>query len=141
VFLCSVGGTVMTVAHEPFCEAHRQVVLVVEDEALVRMNARDMFEDMGFEVVDAADGKEALDLLESRSDIDLVFSDCRMPRMTGPELARTAARRWPSLRIVLASAYHDLPKPEWPLISKPYDAGTLERVVRLSLGSERPVTI
>jgi CheY-like chemotaxis protein len=112
-------------------------VLVVEDEALVRMNARDMFEDMGFEVLDAADGREALDVLESRSDIALVFSDCRMPRMTGPELAKTAARRWPSLRIVLVSAYHDTPVPDWPLISKPYDAGTLERVVRLSLATPR----
>jgi CheY-like chemotaxis protein len=131
----------MTVPHDSDREEHRQVVLVVEDEALVRMNARDMFEDMGFEVVDAADGKEALDLLEARSDIDLIFSDCRMPRMSGPELAKTAARRWPSLRIVLASAYQDMPKPEWPLIAKPYDAGTVERVVRLSLGLPRPATI
>jgi CheY-like chemotaxis protein len=122
-------------------ESDRKVVLVVEDEALVRMNARDMFEDMGFEVLDAADGREALDVLESRSDIALVFSDCRMPRMTGPELAKTAARRWPSLRIVLVSAYHDMPKPEWPLISKPYDAGTLERVVRLSLSTPRSASI
>ena len=131
----------MTVPHDAGHEEHRHVVLVVEDEALVRMNARDMFEDMGFEVIDAADGKEALDLLESRPDIDLVFSDCRMPRMSGPELAKAAARRWPSLRIVLASAYQDMPKPEWPLIAKPYDAGTVERVVRLSLGSTRPATI
>jgi CheY-like chemotaxis protein len=115
----------------------RRIVLVVEDEALVRMNARDMFEDMGFEVIDAADGREALDVLENRSDILLVFSDCRMPHMTGPELARTAAHRWPAVKIVLASAYHDQPKPDWPLISKPYDAGTLERVVKLSLASGR----
>jgi CheY-like chemotaxis protein len=115
----------------------RQIVLVVEDEALVRMNARDMFEDMGFEVVDAADGREALDVLETRSDIALVFSDCRMPRMTGPELAKTVARRWPGLRVVLVSAYHDMQNPEWPLISKPYDAGTLERVVRRSLETPR----
>jgi CheY-like chemotaxis protein len=127
----------MMSARESEVEADRKVVLVVEDEALVRMNARDMFEDMGFDVLDAADGREALDVLETRSDIALVFSDCRMPRMTGPELARTASRRWPSLRIVLASAYHDMPKPEWPLISKPYDARTLERVVRLSLATPR----
>jgi CheY-like chemotaxis protein len=125
----------MTSVQRSAVEPARKIVLVVEDEALVRMNARDMFEDMGFEVLDAADGREALDVLETRSDIALVFSDCRMPRMTGPELARTASRRWPTLRIVLVSAYHDMPKPEWPLISKPYDARTLERVVRLSLGT------
>jgi CheY-like chemotaxis protein len=122
-------------------EADRKVVLVVEDEALVRMNARDMFEDMGFEVVDAADGREALDVLEARSDVALVFSDCRMPRMTGPELAKTVARRWPSLRVVLVSAYHDVSSREWPVMSKPYDAGTLERVVRLSLATPRGAAI
>jgi CheY-like chemotaxis protein len=115
------------------CTDGRILVLVVEDEPLVRMNARDMFEDMGFEVIDAADGQEALEVLESRPDVDLIFTDCRMPRMTGPELATTAARRWPGLRIVLASAYHDMPRPRWPLISKPYDGVTLERVVRRTL--------
>ncbi|HWF00438.1 MAG TPA: response regulator [Caulobacteraceae bacterium] len=112
----------------------RKVVLVVEDEALVRLNACDMFEDMGFEVVDAADGVEALQVLESRSDIDLIFTDCRMPRMTGPELAKVASERWPRACIVLATAYHDMGRPAWPLIPKPYDAATLERVVRSSLG-------
>jgi CheY-like chemotaxis protein len=94
----------------------RKVVLVVEDEALVRLNACDMLGEMGFEVVDAADGVEAMELLETRQDIDLVFSDCRMPRMGGPELARTAAARWPWLKIILTTAYQDMTTPPWPLI-------------------------
>jgi len=58
--------------------------LVVEDEGLIRVNACDMLANMGFEVLDAADGAEALELLETRRDIGLIFSDCRMPRGDGP---------------------------------------------------------
>ena len=102
------------------------------------MNACDMFEDMGFEVVDAADGVEALEVLEARPDVSLIFTDCRMPRMTGPELARRASERFPHACIVLASAYHDMGRQAWPLIPKPYDAATLERVVRASLAQAGP---
>lgn len=113
----------------------RKVALVVEDEALVRMNACDMLDDMGFFVIDAADGVEALSILEARPDVALMFTDCRMPRMTGPELARTASMRWPSLKIVLATAYQDMPKPRWPLIKKPYNARVLEQAIRESMAA------
>jgi CheY-like chemotaxis protein len=107
----------------------RKVVLVVDDEPLVRMNAVDMFEDMGFEVLEAHDGIAALKVLEARPDVSLLFSDCRMPGMTGPELAATAAARWPHLRIVLVSGYINIKPTTWPLLPKPYDARTLEQVV------------
>ncbi|KQT46264.1 hypothetical protein ASG43_11580 [Aureimonas sp. Leaf454] len=106
----------------------RKVILVVDDEALVRMNAVDMFEDMGFEVLEAGDGAEALAMLEARSDVSLLFSDCRMPIMTGPELAAIASQRWPDLRIVLVSGYVNVRPTEWPLIPKPYDTKALETV-------------
>ena len=75
--------------------AGRKVVLVVDDEALVRMMAVDLFEDLGFEVLDAHGGDAALAVLEARPDVSLLFTDCRMPGMTGPELAAIAAARWP----------------------------------------------
>jgi CheY-like chemotaxis protein len=106
----------------------RKVVLVVDDEALVRMNAVDMFEDMGFEVLEAGSGLDAIAILEERSDVTLLFSDCRMPGMTGPELAAAASRRWPDLRIVLVSGYVNVKPTEWPMIPKPYDAKTLESI-------------
>jgi CheY-like chemotaxis protein len=107
--------------------------LVVDDEALIRLNACDMLLSMGFEVLDAADGVEALEVLETRRDIDLIFSDCRMPRMTGPELARTAAERWPRVRIILTTAYQDMAAPLWPLVPKPYSARALQHAVRLAI--------
>lgn len=109
---------------------YRKVVLVVDDEPLVRMNAVDMFEDMGLEVLEAAGGAAALSILEARPDVSLLFTDCRMPGMTGPELAATASQRWPDLRIVLVSGYVNVKPTEWPLIPKPYDAKTLERIAR-----------
>lgn len=107
-----------------------KVVLVVDDEPLVRMNAVDMFEDLGFEVLEAAGGVAALTVLEARPDISLLFTDCRMPGMTGPELAEVASKRWPQLRIVLVSGYVNVGRVEWPLVSKPYDTRTIEKVAR-----------
>lgn len=113
-------------------EAVRRVVLVVDDEPLVRMNAVDMFEDMGFEALEAADGQSALAILERRDDVTMLFSDCRMPGMTGPELASLASIRWPSLRIVLVSGYVNIKPTQWPLISKPYDSKALEKIAGLA---------
>lgn len=107
----------------------RKVVLVVDDETLVRMLAVHLFEEMGCEVIEASNGNEALDRLEKRPDISLMFSDCRMPGMSGPELAETAAKRWPHLRIVLVTGYHNMQQSGWPMVWKPFDQRTIVRVV------------
>jgi CheY-like chemotaxis protein len=80
------------------------VVLVVEDEMLLRMRAVDMVEDAGFTSVEAVDADEAVAILESRSDIALVFTDIQMPgSMDGLKLAHTVHRRWPPIKIILVS--------------------------------------
>jgi len=60
-------------------EGERPVVLVVEDEPLIRLDAVSMIEDAGFEVVEAANADEALSILETRNDIRIVFTDVHMP--------------------------------------------------------------
>ncbi|HEV7255872.1 MAG TPA: response regulator [Mesorhizobium sp.] len=107
----------------------RKVVLVVDDEEMVRMLAAELFEELGCEVLEARSGTEALAKLESRPDVSLMFTDCRMPGMSGPELAENAARRWPALKIVLVTGYHNMQAPGWPMIWKPFDQRTIERVV------------
>src|SRR4029079_15422137 len=79
-------------------------VLVVEDEMVLRMRAVDIVEDAGFTAVEAVSADEALAILESRSDISLLFSDVQMPgSMDGLKLAHAVHHRWPSIKIILVS--------------------------------------
>ena len=79
-------------------------VLVVEDEMVLRMRAIDIVEDAGFMAVEAVSADEALSILESRSDISLLFSDIQMPgSMDGLTLSHTVHDRWPSIGIILVS--------------------------------------
>jgi CheY-like chemotaxis protein len=80
------------------------VVLVVEDEMLLRMRAVDMVEDAGFTPVEAVDVDEAVAILESRSDIALLFTDIQMPgSMDGLKLAHAVHERGPPIKIILVS--------------------------------------
>jgi two-component sensor histidine kinase/ActR/RegA family two-component response regulator len=79
-------------------------VLVVEDEMVLRLRAVDIVEDAGFTAVEAVNADEALAILESRSDISLLFSDIQMPgSMDGLKLAHAVHDRWPSIKIILVS--------------------------------------
>jgi two-component sensor histidine kinase len=79
-------------------------VLVVEDEMVLRMRAVDIVEDAGFTAVQAVNADEALSILESRSDISLLFSDIQMPgSIDGLKLAHAVHHRWPSIKIILVS--------------------------------------
>src|SRR3954449_6063686 len=79
-------------------------VLVVEDEMVLRMRAVDIVEDAGFKAIEAINADEALSILESRSDISLLFSDIQMPgTMDGLKLAHAVHDRWPSIKIILVS--------------------------------------
>jgi CheY-like chemotaxis protein len=95
------------------------VVLVVEDELLLRMRAVDMVEDAGFTSVEAVDADEAVAILESRSDISLLFTDIQMPgSMDGLKLAHAVHRRWPSIKIILVSGQLELADLDIPLDSR-----------------------
>jgi CheY-like chemotaxis protein len=76
------------------------VVLIVEDEMVIRLGAVKMAEDAGFEVLEAANADEAIEILESRNDIRLVFTDIHMPgSMDGLKLAHAVRDRWPPIKI------------------------------------------
>src|ERR1700761_5755520 len=78
------------------------VVLIVEDEALIRLNAMDFATDAGHEAIEAANADDAIRLLESRNDIDIVFSDVSMPgSMDGLRLIQLIRNRWPPIRLIL----------------------------------------
>ena len=97
-------------------------VLLVEDNAQVRAFAEDLLRDMGCEVVSAANGVEALELLDTQS-VDLVFSDVVMPGMTGIELARKIRDVKADVPVLLATGYsEEIVKSggEFAVVPKPY---------------------
>jgi PAS domain S-box-containing protein len=113
-------------------DAARPVVLIVEDEPLVRLSAVDMIEELGFVVLEAEDAPEALGYLKSGERIDILFCDVGLPGMRGPELAKKAAALRPGLRVVFASGYGDATEgvDGGLFLSKPYDREDLERTLR-----------
>ena len=94
-------------------------VLVVEDEMVLRMRAVDIVEDAGFTPVEAVNADEALSILESRSDISLLFTDIQMPgSIDGLKLAYAVHKRWPSIRIILVSGQVSLADADKPTNSR-----------------------
>lgn len=105
----------------------RPVVLVVEDEILIRMNTVDIFEELGFDVVEAGSADEAIIILESRNDIRVLFTDIDMPgSMDGLKLASAVADRWPPIRVIVTSGHVRVRIDEMPstgvFMGKPYTA-------------------
>ena len=113
----------------------RKVVLVVEDEPILRMMAVDLVEDAGFEAVEAADATEAIAILERRTDIRVVFSDIDMPHgLDGMKLAALIRKRWPPIELVLTSGKmpprpEDLPE-RGVFFSKPYQGREVVATLR-----------
>ncbi len=85
-------------------------ILAVDDDALVLFGTIAMLEDMGHEVFEAGSGAYALEILNERNDVDLVITDQAMPNMTGVELAHAIHEKSPSLPIILASGYAEMPE-------------------------------
>lgn len=101
------------------------LVLVVEDDALLRMHAAEVIEEAGFTVLEAEGADEAIRLLESRTDIQIIFTDIDMPgSMNGLKLAHAVANRWPPIRIVATSGHFHVRDGDLPaggrFIAKPY---------------------
>ena len=117
----------------------RPVVLIVEDEALLRMDAVDMIAAAGFEVVEAANADEAIDILEARPDIAVVFTDIQMPgSMDGLKLARAVRGRWPPIKIVATSGLVNVRETDLPeggrFLPKPYSPTQVAGMLREMTG-------
>jgi len=97
--------------------------LYANDYPLIEMATTEMLEDLGHRVIGANSGLHALDILRSEQQIDLMVTDHVMPGMTGIELAAASRRVRPSLPILLATGYADLPdgvQVDLPRLAKPY---------------------
>ncbi len=116
-------------------ELKRPVVLVVEDEFLLRMDAADVIGAAGFEVIEAANADEAIEVLEARSDVTVVFTDIQMPgSMDGLKLARAVRGRWPPIKIIATSGRLNVGETDLPeggrFLPKPYSPAQVTGVLR-----------
>jgi two-component system, response regulator PdtaR len=107
-----------------------KTILVVEDEALIRIWATDLLEENGFSVLEAKDADAALKLLQSRHDVKLLFTDVQMPgSLNGMELAREVHSRWPHILLVITSGRERPTRAEIPddgrFVAKPYSGEEL----------------
>ncbi len=115
-------------------------ILIAEDDTEVREVAAEMLRDAGFRVLAAADGRQALALLERGEQVDVLFSDVVMPGgISGLDLARLARRMRPGIGILLASGYAAQAlgpdAPEFELLAKPYDRDTVLRSISNKLAN------
>jgi CheY-like chemotaxis protein len=115
--------------------AKRPIVLVVEDDFLLRMDAVDIVRDAGFEAVEAANADDAIAIIEANPNIHVVFTDVQMPgTMDGLKLARFIKDRWPPIKIVATSgrlrvSENDLPEGSI-FVPKPYTPAQIIRTLR-----------
>ena len=120
---------------------HGEHVLLVEDDELVRAYAVQLLKDLGYRVIEAGNGPQAIELLRQHPDVDLLFTDVVMPGgMGGREVAQEAQRLRPGLPVLYTSGYtenaivhHGRLDPGVLLLAKPYRRADLARRVRQAL--------
>ena len=118
----------------------RPVILVVEDEFLVRISTVQMIEDAGFHVLQAADADEAIEILQVRPDIRVICTDIQMPgSMDGLRLAHAVRARWPPIKIIATSGRVNVRIDDLPeggrFLPKPYHPGEIARTLRELVGN------
>src|SRR5580765_8012247 len=111
------------------------VVLIVEDEHLIRMNVVELVKEAGFEAIEASDADEAIRILESRRDIRAVLTDIQMPgSMDGLKLARAVRDRWPPIALIVTSGKTDITESDLPsggrFLRKPCEAAEITATLR-----------
>ena len=111
------------------------VILIVEDEFLLRLDSAETIESAGFEVIQAANADEAITILNARPDIHVVFTDIQMPgSMDGLKLARFVRDRWPPIKIVATSGHVTVDEDDLPdgsvFLLKPYHGAEVVATLR-----------
>lgn len=122
----------MSHANDNKQEARIPLVLVVEDEALLRLHIVDYLESRGFAVLQAANADEAIEQLQGHGSIGAMFSDIQMAgSMDGAALAQWSRRERPDVKVLLTSGQRLPPAArEWPMLAKPYKPSDVERELR-----------
>jgi DNA-binding NtrC family response regulator len=121
----------------------KAIVLVVENDPIIRMGALQLVAAAGFEALEAGNADEAIRILEDRGDIRLVFTDVGMPgTMDGLKLSHYIRDRWPPVKLIVASGHAILDESHLPLGSKlfhkPYhDSSIIDAMIEMLSDGER----
>jgi CheY-like chemotaxis protein len=114
---------------------------MVDDDPLVLTVGAAMLEDLGYEVLEASSGRQALDLLDGGARVDLVVTDQSMPGMTGARLGMVLRQAYPGLPVLLATGFaerDEVTGSGLPVISKPFDGATLAAAIEAQLNAAAP---
>lgn len=115
------------------------MILVVDDEPIIRLDAVAIIEDAGFVVFEAADAEEALEIMSAHPEVSVLFTDINMPGpLNGLELARRVHEGWPMVQLVITSG-RVVPNPdEIPehghFVAKPYQTSAVVNLLRSICG-------
>lgn len=116
------------------------IILFVDDDPLIAMATTELLEDLGHQVISANSGAQALDIVRSNQKIDLMMTDHAMPGMTGMALVVASRKLRPSLPVLLATGYAELPEGaqiDLPRLTKPYQQDQLRDVLSKMLSDVR----
>jgi PAS domain S-box-containing protein len=150
LFLPRFRGIQPQASPRPFGRAaaparRNELILLVEDDDLVRSCSNDMLQDLGYRVIAAQDGREALRLLDANPEIDLIFTDLGLPgALTGEQMAEFARRCRPGIKVLFTTGYVQPDKmmrsrwlPGTEMLGKPFNFANLGEKIRLLLDSDR----
>jgi CheY-like chemotaxis protein len=129
----------------PIADPDKQrTILFVEDEIIIAMVAGAMISDLGYRVLEAASGQQALKILETGATVDLLITDFSMPRMNGDALVKAARALRPGLPVLIATGYSELPEGvdiDVRRLGKPYQQEQLKTEIEKLLDAPEPVRI
>ena len=112
------------------------MILLVDDDDTVRETSADMLQELGYTVMQAASGSQALDMLDSHPGFDVMVTDIRMPGMSGLELSDVAADRHAELKIILISGYFLPQAINRRFLQKPFRTYELDEAIRAEMTAQ-----
>ena len=111
------------------------MILLVDDDDDVRETSADMLGELGYDVIQASNGHDALTILDQRPDLSVMVTDVRMPGMSGLELSEAARERRKDLKVILVSGYF-VPQPiVRRFLQKPFRTHELDQAIQAELSS------
>ncbi len=131
-------------AGSPPLAGSREMILVVDDDDMVRKSVVAQIKSLGYGTIEARSPAEALEVIAGKAPIELLFSDIVMPGpVDGVELARLAREQRPDLKVLLTSGYPDLKTArsseesyvQWDILKKPYRRNDLQQALKGALGA------